>query len=487
MILSYIGLVLGYFNKGYFFILLLSTDQIGLVNLLIAVGILLAQLSNLGTIYTIWKFFPFFRNAEKKHYGFLLMNILIALAGVLLATLLVVLFRNQIGVFYAEKSKLFVDYYYLIIPIGVATVYFLLFENYMRGLNKNIFPVFLNEFVSRVLLSILLLAFGMQWISFDTFLVLYAFSHFLPTFVLAAYLVRAGEISFSLRSISIPKRFKKIIISFSLFSYFNTIGILIVITMDAMMIASMQGLKATGVYTTIVFIISALQVPYKSLTRISSPLVSVYWKEKKIQEMNLLYKQVSSISLIIALFLFALVWINRVHLFSLLPAEYADGIPVFLFLMIGRILDMYFGLNGIIFITSKKYRYDLIFTAFLIISVFLLNLWLIPVYGMAGAAISTAVALVVYNIGRVMFIYFAYNMHPFEWNQLKVIALFFCLISLFQWGVPPVSNLFLGIGINSLAFSLAFLLPIFYWKWNTDLNNYIEKGWFFILKRFKRG
>src|SRR5690606_3892313 len=98
-ILSYVGIVLGYFNKGFLFLLLMTTDQVGLVNLLIAVGILLAQLSNLGSIYAIWKFFPFFRNVEKKHYGFLLMNMILVSLGLLLCIICVVLFQNQISIF----------------------------------------------------------------------------------------------------------------------------------------------------------------------------------------------------------------------------------------------------------------------------------------------------------------------------------------------------------------------------------------------------
>ena len=47
--ISYVGIGLGFLNKGLLFLLILSTEQIGLVNLLIAVGILFAQLSNFGS------------------------------------------------------------------------------------------------------------------------------------------------------------------------------------------------------------------------------------------------------------------------------------------------------------------------------------------------------------------------------------------------------------------------------------------------------
>ena len=85
-LISYAGLVLGYVNKAFLFIIFLSTIEIGLVNLLTTTGLLFAQLSNLGSIYVTWRFFPFFRNEAKKHYGFLLFNVLIVCFGIFLFT-----------------------------------------------------------------------------------------------------------------------------------------------------------------------------------------------------------------------------------------------------------------------------------------------------------------------------------------------------------------------------------------------------------------
>ena len=92
MVISYVGLVLGYLNKGLLFILLFSATEIGLINLIVSIGTLFAQLANLGAIYTVWKFFPFFKNPEKKHFGFLPFMLLLVLCGILVFTILYILF-----------------------------------------------------------------------------------------------------------------------------------------------------------------------------------------------------------------------------------------------------------------------------------------------------------------------------------------------------------------------------------------------------------
>jgi O-antigen/teichoic acid export membrane protein len=482
MLISYIGLVLGYLNKGVLFILILSTEQIGLINLLLSVGLLFAQFANLGTIYAITKFFPFFQDEKKKSKGFLELILLTVGVGVIICTLFTFVFQNKIADYYSIKSKEFVEYYFWIIPIGVANVLFLIFENYLRSLYKNLLAVFSYELLLRILLSVLLGFYYFKIIDFHAFVILHAFLYLIPTIILATYLIYLKELSFNFSKIRISSKIRKIIVSYSALSYVNSLGNLLVTTLDAMMIAYFLGLKATGIYTTIIYLTSALQVPYKSLIRVSSPLIPLYWKQKKWDLMQDLYQKVSSVSLVIALFMFSLIWINRTEIFSLLPPEYMEGIWVFLFLMIGKILDQYFSLNGVIFSVSDKYKYDIVFTFILLGLVSFLNYFFIPKFGIAGAALSTGIAYVSYNAGRLWFIWKTYKLHPFQVNQFKIIGLFSILCFLFEiknWQFKMI----IEVSLNSLIFCLLFITPIYIFNWEPELKSYWLKGKKFILSK----
>ena len=148
-LISYVGLVLGYLNKAFLFIILLTTQEIGIINLLITSGLFFAQLSNLGSVYVTWRFFPFFRDAQKKNYGFLFLNFLIVMCGSLLFTLLFYLLKAPIHAYFMEKSPHFVTYAWWVVPVGIGQVFFLLFENYMRYLFKNVLPVLMQDIVLR--------------------------------------------------------------------------------------------------------------------------------------------------------------------------------------------------------------------------------------------------------------------------------------------------------------------------------------------------
>lgn len=483
--LSFIGLVLGYLNKGILFILLFSTAQVGVINLLLNVGLLFAQFANLGTTYSTWRFFPFFRNREKQHYGFLLANSLLVAIGIVLFGALLYGLQDIVLDTYREKSALFTTYFHLILPLGVAFVYFQLFENYLRGMQQNILPVFLQEIVLRFCTTILLVLYWFKLLNFDEFIWSYILLHFIPTLYLFIFLFKKRELTLRIAHIQIPKKFRGIMLSYTGFSYVNALATLLVISMDALMIAKFRGLSETGIYTTMLFLISAVIFPYRAILRVATPLVALQWKERNKSGMQDLYQKSSSIGLLLSLIGFLAIWVVIDEIFVFIPA-YAAGKWVFFFLMMGRIVDMYFGLNAVIFSTSKKYRIDLFFTLFLILGVYLVNLWLIPIFGMVGAAISTSAAYLFYNVFRGYYIYSAYKLNPYTKRQLYLIAnalmvfLFFTLFNTWftsNFQIQP----FLSFVVKEILLFIVLILPIYLWKLEPESVAYfdqIKNKWF---------
>jgi O-antigen/teichoic acid export membrane protein len=249
--------------------------------------------------------------------------------------------------------------------------------------------------------------------------------------------------------------------------------------MDAMMIAHYIDLKATAIYTTVIYITSAVMVPYRSLIRVSSPLVALHWKNRDISALQSLYSKSSSVGLYFALLSFSFIWFPVKEIFSFIP-QYRDGIYVFLFIMICRMVDMFCGLHGTIFSTSRKYKFDLIFSIFLCATVFYLNLLLIPEYGVVGAAISTSLAYVIYNVLRCWYIYYYYKLHPLNKQQLFLLfyfAGFYGLMLAFD------TYLFQSIEFSSLIFPIvykwilifvALIIPVFYLNLEKESTQYIR-------------
>lgn len=483
--ISLIGVVLGYINKGLLFLLILTQEQIGLISLLITVGTLFAQFSSFGTAFTTLKFFPFFRNHTNKHHGFLPFIIRITIAGILASIIGFFVFRSLIESWYIEKSADFVNYYWWVLPIGIGYVAYLLLEAYLRSFYKNILSVFSYDIILRLCVTASLILFWKEWISFDAFIKINSLIYLVPPAILIVYLWKKNELYLSVKDIRISKRFQKLIFRFSAYNYLNSLGVVLVVSLDVMMIAQMIGLQATGVYSTVVFLASALLVPHRSLLRISAPLVAEYWKNRDMKAMNELYKKSGSVSLLIGLGSFIIVWLNIDLLFSFLDAEFQPGIWVFFALMLGRLFEMFFGLTGIIFATSKKYKYDLYFTILLVAIVYSLNVLLIPEWGIVGAAVSTAIALVLFNFGRYLFISVSYRLNPFEKNQFIVLGLGILTILAGEYLGGMASDLWTRSLIVSAIFLLLFVVPVFIFQLEKQSVTYVKNALSFVSGKLK--
>jgi len=481
MVISYLGIGLGYLNKAILFILILSTEEIGLINLIFTVGLLFAHFANFGSIYTIWKFFPYFNNREKNHFGFIKLMLIVVSVGILLISAITLLLRPYIEGIYLLHSPLFSEYFIWMIPIGISYVLFLVFEIYLRGLFKNLLAVVVHEIVLRVLLTFLLVLLGVGAIDFEQLVIFHSLTYALPTIILILYLKKIGQLQFSIPSIQISRRFKKILLHFSAVNYVNNLGYVLVTSLDLLIVSQMLGLSAAGVYSTMVFFAGAILVPYKSLHRVSVSLVSDYWKQKDMTKMQDLYVKFSSVSLVIGLVFFLFIWLNVDPLFSLLPPDFIAGKWIFFFLMIGKLFDMYCGLNGSILVTSKKYKYDIYFTLLLTLLVFGLNLFLIPIYGAIGAAISTLSALFLYNAIRLYFVAYHYKMFPFTKKQVPIILLGVLTLLTGSFTIHMVSHPIAQIIVQSLLVVILFLVPLFYLKLEVETVGLIEK----ILKKTK--
>lgn len=476
-IISYIGLLIGYLNKGVLFVFFLSTEEIGLINLILTIGVLFAQFSNLGVSYTIWRFFPFFKNKQTSNNGFIQFTLILNTVGVFIFTLLLILFKDLISDNYI-KSALFEANYFWIIPLGIFYSFFLTFDSILRAIHKNVVSIFAMDFLLRMMQLLVTLLFGFSIINFSYFVALSSICFVFPTVLVLVQLLKNKQFFWRFSQIDIAKRFRKILYNYTFYNYLNFIGITVVLSLDTVMIASYIGLSKTGVYTTMIFLLSGLLIPYKTLQRFCQPMVAEYWKNKELKKLEKLYERVSSISLIFGFIIFIVSWTLKNKALDFLPSQFDEFMILLLIVLIGRIIDMYSGLNGLILLSSKKYKIDIVFTLFLLVITVLLNIVLIPKYGVIGAAISTSAALILYNLARLLYVFIVFKIHPFAKNQLYMMLFFMTAILL--------SN-FVFTGLNdwlNCAFSLSlFLIPIILFKINNDINGLVYNRKILFLKK----
>ena len=112
----------------------------------------------------------------------------------------------------------------------------------------------------------------------------------------------------------------------------------------------------------------------------------------------------------------------------------------------------------------------LVFGVILAISAIVLNMILIPLYGINGSAVATLIAVAVYNTIKVIFVKLKYGMQPFTIQTLKISGLLIlCVLVFYFWEFP--FNPYINITLKSMAIGLVYAYLIYKLKVSADISD----------------
>lgn len=478
-IINYIGVVLGFVNVIIVFPLFLSDEEFGLTRLVLSLLSVMAQLSSFGLTRIAVKFFPFFRKEQFKNNGLLVLLFLLAIAGSAIISLLYFLFKDTILSFYNDDTGLFSEYYYWI-PVGVfGMLVFMVFEAFLQSLKKTVFTNFLRNVGVRIFWLLALLMYYFNYISFYQFMVFYTLAFFTIAIICIIQLIAIKEFTFDFNVVYFRKRIIKPILNYGAYTVFSGVTLVIVVSVDTLMIGALlpdNKLENIAVYAVATYIVSVIMIPNSALSRIASPLLAIKWKQKDLQGVREIYQKSALLMLFVGGLIYGAIALNVDNMLALMKPEYASAKWVIIILGASRLFSMSFGINHSILVITKFYRAETFLAILLLILVVITNLILVPLYGIIGAAIGTAIALTIFNIVLYLFIEIKYKLKPFSSNTIKM--LFFGVIAYVPVMFFPkviAENLILTMIIKTGVFGILYIIPVYFFKVSEDVNGLVDK------------
>ncbi|OON70323.1 lipopolysaccharide biosynthesis protein [Hymenobacter sp. CRA2] len=454
-VISYFGLGLGFVNTALLMPRFLAADQVGLTRVLLSLATIYAQLSAFGFASVGIRFFPYFRNRDAGHHGFLPLLLGLPLLGFAVVTGAYWLGQPLILQAYATDAALLGPYYSWCAVLALFTLLYSLQDAYLKGLYHTAFSSFLQEVLLRVLIAGVTLAFGLGYLSFHQFVLWYIVVNSSITLLLTGYLAYIGELHLRPKRAALAVRPVRELLNFGAFALLSNISGTVISSIDALMVGSKVNLKAAGVYTTAFFISTALTIPFRSINKIAFPLLADYWKENDLPRMAEFYRSTTRLNTVLGCYLALGIGLNLDFIYSLMRPEYAAGATIVWLLLVGRLIDGITGVNGLIVVTSPRYRFDLFFNAGLAVATVLLNLLLIPPLGMVGAAWAALLALTSINVARTWFVWHAYRLQPFDYRIPLILAIS-AATALAAWLVPPVHSPLVTMLVRSVLLTVVY-------------------------------
>ena len=180
--------------------------------------------------------------------------------------------------------------------------------------------------------------------------------------------------------------------------------------------------KDVAIYAVSARIVTFFGLFFVAVTTIIAPVASEYFHLNKQKELKDLLKTITFYLLGITLPIMLIIGLYPQAVLNIFGAEFQKGSLCLRILLIGQLINLLIGSSGMLLIMcgrQKTLTKIVIFSSIISIS---LHLFLIPRWGIVGAAIASAISFSIFNLILLFFLYSLHKIHPFS---LRIAALMF--------------------------------------------------------------
>jgi len=433
-ITNYVGVAVGFVTTFFVMTKYLTLEEVGLTRVMADAAILLSGLAALGTNTSALRYYPYFKDENSRDHGFFGWTVIIPAVGFVIFSILFFVFKDLIINIFSSKSELFVDYIYFVIPMAFFMMYMTVFETNANILMRIVVPKFVREVGIRLLTLADYILYITKVIDLDGMIIGLCLIYVVATLLNIIYLLTLSKISFKIERGYISAWLRKDFLFYTLFLTVAAVIGNIIPSLNTFFVTAQLGLTITGIYTIASYMANLVEMPYRSLSAISRPIISQAMKDNDNQRASEMCKSVSLHQLIAGAFVFFIIWINIDLFFELLPNgdKYAEGKWLFFLLGLAKLINSSLNIGVTVLSYSKYYYLQLIFTAILTASAIILNNKLIPIYGMIGTAWSSIISFSIYYLLLLSLIIWKTKISLFSWKEVEVV-LIVVLLFVINW------------------------------------------------------
>jgi len=333
----------------------------------------------------------FSSNYLKKSY------LIISISSIIISTA-IFCFKKEIATYIFNDTDL--EKYLTVFPFLLCAAIFLNFNsNLFKGQGKVLLFAILSSFLNNfLLLGLIVIIYN--WYSQDEFFLIITFfvSVFISFSISLFYIfpIKYTEIVKNIKS-------KNLLVS-SLPMMISSSMIYIIFSVDILMLGIFETSENVGVYRIVTQIASLNTIFIVVFGAIVGPKISKLFSEKKVEELKLLVFNASKLVFFVTLPILVLILLFSDKILLFFGMNYLSGFNSLVLLAICQFL---FAITGFVDLILNMTNNQKVFGKITIICAIinlLLNLVLIPRYGIFGAAIATSFSMILTNILAVIYI-----------------------------------------------------------------------------------
>ena len=446
-IVTYLGIAVGVVTTFFVLTRFLTTEEIGLARVLIDAATLFIGLAQLGTNASIIRFYPYFREkGSEEDHGFFFWALVVPFIGFVLFAFLYWACRVPLGAWFGDKSPLFVEYYYFVLPLAFFMLYQTICESTCNVLMHIVVPRAVRELIVRVGLLAIYLLYAFKVFSMDGLVIGLCVNYAVAAMINMLYFFSLKPIrlrpdwTFLRENKALVRRY----LTYTGFLLLSAVTTVLAPTLSSFFVTAKMGLDSTGIFAIATYMAVMVSVPSRSVAAIASPQLARAIKEQNREECSHLINQVTRNMLLIGGFILLAMWVNIDLIFHILPngATFAQAKNVVLILGVSQLVLATFTICYTALNYSRFYAFSLFISLALTISALILNNYLVPLYGMNGAALSNLLSYGLYVALTILFVVSLCRIRVIEkrwWFILLLLVVLFALNALWCRFAPTMN------------------------------------------------
>lgn len=456
---TYLGFGIGAINVLLLYPHFLTDEYYGLITFVLSTAAIMMPILALGVHNTMVKFYSSFKTRNSVN-SFLTLMLILPLAAIIPLSIIGYVCFDFIANTLSKENEIIKDYVWLILIAAICFTYFEVFYAWAKVQLQSVVGNLMKEVFHRLGIMLLFVSVYFNWISVESFLYGIIIIYIIRTFTMMVYAftIRRPVIKFCKLKI-LPA-----ILKYSLLIILaGSIGG-IMLEIDKFMLGQYIDIENVAYYGVAIYIARVVGVPARAMYQITNPLTAKLLNANDKSNLKDLYKKSSLNLFIISGFVFLLIILNINELYQILEEQYRGGTLIVFLVGLTKLIENLIGNNNAILFNSNYYRMVLFFGFILALLAIILNMLLIPHFGINGAAYATFISIVIYNICKIVFVYVKFEMVPFTLNTLKIsILLIVCFLVFYFWefSFHPIVNIALkSLLITLLYFGISFKLNL---------------------------
>lgn len=468
-IITYFGFGIGAINILFLFTYFLEDDYHGLVAFVLSTSNIMMPLFALGVHNAIIKFYSSFKTPNTVN-SFLTLMLFLPLIVIVPVGLIGYFSFDFISDLLSKKNAIIKDYVWLIFVAAICFSYFEIFYSWAKVQMQSVFGNFMKEVFHRVGVMLLFLGIYMDWLNVDQFIYNVIFIYVIRTVIMMLYAFSVKRPV--LKSYKIPNLSS--IIKYTLLIIIAGSVASIILEIDKFMIGQYIEIEKVAYYGVAIYIATVIGVPARSMHQITNPITAVFLNNNDKPALRSLYKKSSINLFVISGLIFLCIVLNVNELYKIIPEEFSIAIFVVFLVSLTKLFDNLLGNNNAILFNSDYYRVVLALGIVLAILTVILNILLIPEYGINGAALATFISIFIYNSAKLIFVYYKFKMLPFTVNTLKTFVLLIVIIAAFyfwEFSFHPVVNIIL----KSILIGFSYVFVVYRFNLSEDITVILKK------------